>query len=582
MAEEVGTPEVGGEGLPGGIPGDRRFLLIAAVALVVVLIAVFFVMRSCGVVAKGPQYTVIYSHLELKDAADVIARLKELRIPYEIREEGSSVAVPGDRADEARLGLAEESLPRGGSVGWEIFDETKLGATDFDRRIQFIRAISGELARTIRHIDVIDDARVQIVIPETRLFEVARAPVTASVLLRLEPGERLTGNQVNGIVHLVASSVENLKPEDVIVVDIYGNILTPSTTPVLSPVSLPREVIEARESEIEKLEAEKRDELAKVKAKEAELKMIEEELKKKEEALKKKELTAKKPSKEQVISEEELRKKVEAEERREGPLTVEEKALLRLKMKKEIDDQLSSKAQLLLNKFYPPNTAVVKVNVELGTPKIEYVPETVKVGTQKKEVRLKAKEIVTLRKLTAVVLVDKRLDLTQKLKKDTYAAVAGAIGYDRSRGDTITLRRVPFRLAEAPPGKTPSKKKGVSLPFKLTVDFSNIISALRRLVDKARAYPIVDKAVSFILGQKNLGKILGGIFGFLFIIFILRRIFRRRGAEEEYEISDETEAGSSADRGGVASSLNEARSMAESNPESIANLLKSWLSEEAA
>lgn len=222
MAEDV-TPATGG----------RQVIMIATVITVVFF--TFFVvgLRSCSTSpgqgtdqTKLPANVVIYSNLDLKDSALVIARLKELKIPYQIRDEGRAIAVPRGRADEARLGLAEKNLPAGGTVGWEIFDQSRLGATDFDRRIQFIRAISGELARTIDRISAVDDARVQIVIPETKLFEAATAPVTASVLLKLKPGETLTQRQVNGIMYLVAGSVENLKPENITLVDTNGNMLS--------------------------------------------------------------------------------------------------------------------------------------------------------------------------------------------------------------------------------------------------------------------------------------------------------------------------------------------------------------------
>ncbi|MGB9613086.1 MAG: flagellar basal-body MS-ring/collar protein FliF, partial [Candidatus Margulisiibacteriota bacterium] len=207
----------------------RRILLTGGVILVVVISVIFFVLRGFGPVTtavKKPGYQVIYSNLELKDAAATIARLKELGIPYEIRDEGRAVAVPKEKADQARLGLAEKNLPAGGVVGWEIFNEARLGATDFDRRIQLIRAISGELSRTIRRIEGVEDAWVQVVIPETKLFAATVAPVTASVLLRLRPGFELPPGKINGIVYLVASSVENLQPENVTIVDETGRILS--------------------------------------------------------------------------------------------------------------------------------------------------------------------------------------------------------------------------------------------------------------------------------------------------------------------------------------------------------------------
>src|SRR3989339_1279139 len=233
----------------------RRMLLVGGVVLVVIFSALFLFIRGCssGDFNRNPGYSVIYSNLDLKDAANVIARLKELNIPYEIREQGRAIAVPKEKSDSARLGLAEKNLPQGGVVGWEIFDESKLGATDFDRRIQLIRAISGELARTVRRIEGIEDARVQVVIPETKLFAPTASPVTASVMLRLRPMFELSPNKIKGIVYLVASSVENLQPENVTVVDESGKILSSNSkepeeiqkplAPIPVPNEQPKEVI---------------------------------------------------------------------------------------------------------------------------------------------------------------------------------------------------------------------------------------------------------------------------------------------------------------------------------------------------
>src|SRR3989339_898006 len=193
---------------------NRRLLVIIGVVIAVVLIVFLWSLRGCvsGIKNQNSGYLTIYTGLDLKDTANVVSRLKELKIPYEVKEEGSAIAVPKDKSDEAKLGLAEKNLPIGGSVGWELFNETRMGATDFDRRIQLIRAISGELSRTIKRIEGVENARVQIVIPETRLFATEAPPVTASVMLRLSPGFSLSPAKINGISHFVGSGVEeNLK-----------------------------------------------------------------------------------------------------------------------------------------------------------------------------------------------------------------------------------------------------------------------------------------------------------------------------------------------------------------------------------
>ncbi|MFH1577021.1 MAG: flagellar basal-body MS-ring/collar protein FliF [Candidatus Margulisiibacteriota bacterium] len=397
----------------------RRLLLLAGVGIVISIAVLFFFFRGCAPSVRGTSgYTVIYSNLSLKDAANAIGRLKELAIPYEIKDEGGSIAVPKQRADEARLGLAEKNLPAGGVVGWEIFDEARLGATDFDRRIQLIRAISGELSRTIRRIQAVEDARVQIVMPETRLFAETAAPVTASVMLRLRPGATLDMAKVNGIIHLVASSVENLQTENVTVVDNTGRILTAKAAgqpvpeiPVAVGQPLPKPTTEVPPVEV-------------VVKKEIEVvrKIVEPVVEVKE---KEKEVKVEKPKEEpKEVAEVKL------------PLTSEEKILLIVQAKKELERNLAGKAQEILNRFYPPNSAIVKVNVEIlnGNKGSKFVAEQLKV-----------------KKTTAVILIDNRVDLTKELKQATYQAIAAAIGYNRKRGDRIVMQKVPFHLATPPP-----------------------------------------------------------------------------------------------------------------------------------
>lgn len=403
----------------------RRLLLMGGVIAVVAFSILFFLFRGCaagGPMARKPGYTVIYSNLDLKDAANVIARLKEINIPYEIRDEGRAIAVSKDKSDQARLALAEKNLPLGGVVGWEIFDEAKLGATDFDRRIQLIRAISGELSRTIRRIEGVEDARVQVVIPETKLFAATVAPVTASVLLRLQPGFMLASEKINGIVHLVASSVENLQPENVTVVDDSGRILTAKIMPPevkLAPAPPPP---------AETLAVLATPEVAAVTP---------------EVVLKKEKVATG-----EAVAKATPEAAVKPVETRVASLTAEERVLLKVQAKKEMEQDLSGKAQELLNRFYPINSVIVKVGVEIKPARdIEIITKDLKV-----------------KKINAIVLVDNRVDFNANLKQATFTTVAAAVGYNRKRGDTIILQRVPFHLAtppiamlkkEAPPSQPP-------------------------------------------------------------------------------------------------------------------------------
>ncbi|MBN3033603.1 MAG: flagellar M-ring protein FliF [Candidatus Saganbacteria bacterium] len=488
----------------------RRLFLVGGVVVVVVFSMLFFLFRGCAPLA-GPKkvgQTVIYTNLELKDAANVIARLKELAIPYEIRDEGRSVAVPKEKADQARLGLAEKKLPAGGQVGWEIFDESRLGATDFDRRIQLIRAISGELARNIQRIEGIEDARVQVVIPETQLFAATTAPVTAAVLIRLRSGFELAPAKIDGIVHLVANSVENLQPENVTVVDDSGRILTlktgrpplkyaPAPTPAEEPVVMltleaaapTPEVIIKKEMPPEKAAA--------VKAA---------------------------PS-------------VEAALPLTAPasLSAEERLRLKVQTKKELEADLSGKAQELLNRFYPLNSIIVKVTADVKPAK---------------DSEIRAKEL-KIKKLTAIVLVDNRVDFNKNLKQATYTTVAAAINYNKKRGDRIQVQRVPFHLANPPLALSPVKPKPA--PPKQ--------AGMRKIFYYVSFLKLLWWAI--------------GIVAILLVIWGLSALRPRPGTELPLT-EPPLPPPPPGERG---SKLDQVRNLAERNPEQIAELLKRWLSE---
>ena len=494
----------------------RRFLLLGGVIAVVAFSLLFFLFRGCAQTGvpgvKKPGYTLIYSNLDLRDAANAIARLKELNVPYEIRDDGRAIAVPKEKADQARLGLAEKNLPAGGVVGWEIFDEAKLGATDFDRRIQLIRAISGELSRTIRRIAGVEDARVQVVIPETKLFAATVAPVTASVMLRLRPGFMLAIEKINGIVHLVASSVENLQPENVTVVDDSGRILTAKIIPPvkLAPVPPPPAEIMAV------------------------LATPEEEAVTPEVILKKEKIAAKEAvATKEAVAAKETKVSPEAAAKlavtKVASLTAEERVLLKVRTKKELEQELSGKAQELLNRFYPINSVIVRVVAEVKPAKdAEIVSQDLKI-----------------KKLNAVVLVDNRVEFNPNLKQATYTTVAAAIGYNKKRGDTIILQRVPFHLATPPLGML---KKEVPPPAPRTI----------------QAVPSY-----FWLG--------GGVMLGLVVFWLLNMLFRGRG-ETGAAISGVPSPAPSFARERV-SALDQVKMAAEQDPERIAELLKKWLSE---
>ncbi|MBR4904488.1 MAG: flagellar M-ring protein FliF [Selenomonadaceae bacterium] len=173
-----------------------------------------------------PDYVPLYTNLETKDAGDVVNNLKENGVPYDLVEDkkGATILVPANQVHNLRLELASAGLPRG-NKGFELFDDSKLGVTEFQNKINYLQALQGELTRTIEHLGTVDKARVHIVLPEDSLYKKNEKPATASILLMLKPGTELTKPEVKGIVNLVSHSVQGLAPENITIIDEQGNIL---------------------------------------------------------------------------------------------------------------------------------------------------------------------------------------------------------------------------------------------------------------------------------------------------------------------------------------------------------------------
>jgi len=174
--------------------------------------------------SQQADYHLLYSNLSEGDSGPIAQKLKELKIPY--RVEAGGILVPSDKVYEVRLQLAAQGLPHGGGVGFELFDKTDFGTTDFVQKLNYRRAMQGELARTIMSLSEVEQCRVHLAIPEKTLFTQADNRPSASVLVKLRTGRTLAQNQVQGIVHMVSSSVEGLNPKDVTVVDARGDMLT--------------------------------------------------------------------------------------------------------------------------------------------------------------------------------------------------------------------------------------------------------------------------------------------------------------------------------------------------------------------
>src|SRR2546428_331681 len=176
--------------------------------------------------AQRPLYRPLFTNLAERDASAIVQALKAEKVPFELEDGGRAVLVPSERQYEMRLALASRGLPEGGGVGFEIFDKQTLGQTDFLQRLNYQRALQGELGRTIGQLGGVEAARVHLALPERSLFVAEDRRPSASVVVKLVQGRTLSAAQIDGIVHLVAASVEGLQPEGVTVVDEAGRILT--------------------------------------------------------------------------------------------------------------------------------------------------------------------------------------------------------------------------------------------------------------------------------------------------------------------------------------------------------------------
>lgn len=177
-------------------------------------------------ISSKSEYQVLYAGLSPEDSGTILGKLKEKKILFRIGQNGSSILIPKEKVYETRMELASQGLPQGGGVGFEIFDGTKLGMSEFMQNVNYQRALQGELVRTINQIEEIESSRVHIVMASKSLFIENEAPAQASVVVKLKPQKRLKADQVKGIVHLVSSSVAGLKPEQVTIVDTFGNMLS--------------------------------------------------------------------------------------------------------------------------------------------------------------------------------------------------------------------------------------------------------------------------------------------------------------------------------------------------------------------
>jgi len=199
---------------------QQKLAMVFAAGLVIVLTwgMVYFVNKV--------EYQVLYSDVDPAEAQSIVTKLQGMQVPYELSQDGRTIRVSSDKLSEVRIQLASEGLPESGRVGFEIFDRTNFGVTNFQEQVNYQRALEGELSRSILTLNEVAAARVHLVMAKESLYERSDDQTKASVILKLKNGRTLPDSSVQGIVNLVASAVKGLSPEKVAVIDYRGKMLS--------------------------------------------------------------------------------------------------------------------------------------------------------------------------------------------------------------------------------------------------------------------------------------------------------------------------------------------------------------------
>ncbi|MEO3991286.1 flagellar basal-body MS-ring/collar protein FliF [Pseudocitrobacter cyperus] len=198
-------------------------LMVASAAAIAIVVALVLW-------AKSPDYRTLFSNLSDQDGGAIVTQLTQMNIPYRFADNGGAIEVPADKVHELRLRLAQQGLPKGGAVGFELLDQEKFGISQFSEQVNYQRALEGELSRTIETLGPVKSARVHLAMPKPSLFVREQKSPSASVTVNLEPGRALDEGQISAVVHLVSSSVAGLPPGNVTLVDQSGHLLTQSNT----------------------------------------------------------------------------------------------------------------------------------------------------------------------------------------------------------------------------------------------------------------------------------------------------------------------------------------------------------------
>lgn len=503
-------------------PRQLAFLILAAGAVIFIVWLSAYFMR--------PKYVPLFTGLEAQHASLVIERLKEKGVPYRLEDGGLTIAVPENQVYELRIELAGESSFYAQDLGFELFDADKLGMSESERQVRLQRALQEELRRTIVSLEPVEQARVHLVMPEPSVFLRETVEPTASVYLKLSPLASLSPKQVQGIVRLVAGSVEGLKPENVVLVDSQGNILHDSLTAMDSSM-------EAAESAMQQYEVKR---------------AFEKELERRVQHMLERVFG---PGKALALVSAEL----DFDSRERTVLIYDENAIPR--STQVIEETFEGEGPLMgeVGEANFPGYVAPYAGGDSSYERREEIYNYEIGETMEREITAPGKVI---RLFTSVVVDDADNNLTPQQIGQVENLVASAIGYDPARGDLITVEGMAFDT-----------------------------SHLDRAEAELAALEEEEAAKRQLMMRIALGALLFILLLALVMLMRRRRRLRREAEEEELEEEvlppdltlEELLAQRAEEEAAAIQEDNihiKVKKLVEENPESAAHVLRSWLIEE--
>ena len=525
------------------LPARSKVMLAGGVAALVA------VALSVALIGNSGDYKVLYANLSDKDGGAIVQQLSQMNVPYKFTEGGTAILVPSAQVHDVRLKLASAGLPKGGTVGFELMDNARFGQTQFQERLTFQRGLEGELVRSITSLAAVAAARVHLALPNQNGFFREQQKPSASVVLTLHPGRTLDRAQIAGIVHLVSSSVPEMSPKAVSVIDQTGALLS-------SPEGQATSGLDAQQLQyVAQIEGGYGKRIAEIL--------------------------------EPVVGRDNLRATVTAEvDFSQSEATSEEfkpnqgtaPAAVRSQQSSESSNGHGASAQGVpgASSNQPPVPATAPVNgaaqplqaANAGNASVSSRRDNVTNYEVDKTVRVTRNAMGTVKRLNAAVVVNHRINTDAKGRttstplsgpeiEQLTALVQEAIGFNKERGDSVRVINAPFRVEATP--------KPEDLPLWQRPDMQDLLRSL---------------AMPFALALIGLAVVFGMIRPAL---KVAQQPAPTKGTQLDAVVDDPTPLpmAPALEAPRTTGRLDQARGLAKDNPAAVANIVRGWVSGEA-